>query len=58
MATESPASTVASSRPSSPSNVYLDLFIISFVILFFELACIRWFGSTVVFLTCFSPTSC
>ena len=54
MATESPASTVASSRPSSPSNVYLDLFIISFVILFFELACIRWFGSTVVFLTFFT----
>ena len=54
MATESPASTEASSRPSSPSNVYLDLFIISFVILFFELACIRWFGSTVVFLTFFT----
>src|SRR3954467_5571283 len=30
------------------------LFLISFVILFFELACIRWFGSTVVFLTFFT----
>ena len=33
---------------------YFDLFLISFVILFFELACIRWFGSMVVFLTFFT----
>jgi SAM-dependent methyltransferase len=33
---------------------YLDLFLISFIILFFELACIRWFGSTVVYLTFFT----
>src|SRR5690349_24893860 len=33
---------------------YLDLFLISFLILFFELACIRWFGSAVVFLTFFT----
>jgi hypothetical protein len=33
---------------------YLDLFLISFLILFFELAAIRWFGSTVVFLTFFT----
>src|SRR5215208_8507355 len=32
----------------------LDLFLISFLILFFELAAIRWFGSTVVFLTFFT----
>ncbi len=32
----------------------LGLFVISFVILFFELSCIRWFGSTVVFLTFFT----
>src|SRR5207244_2177683 len=31
-----------------------DLFLISFLILFFELACIRWFGATVVFLTFFT----
>ena len=31
-----------------------ELFLISFLILFFELACIRWFGSTVVFLTFFT----
>jgi hypothetical protein len=36
------------------SNTYLDLFLISFLILFFELACIRWFGSMVVFLTFFT----
>jgi spermidine synthase len=32
----------------------LDLFLISFAILFFELAVIRWFGSTVIFLTFFT----
>ncbi len=33
---------------------HLDLFLISFVILFLELTCIRWFGSMVVFLTFFT----
>ena len=41
----------ATPRPRRP---YLDLFLISFLILFFELASIRWFGSTVVFLTFFT----
>src|SRR5271166_6608326 len=36
------------------SPVYRDLFLISFLILFFELTCIRWFGSTVVYLTFFT----
>ena len=31
-----------------------ELFLISFFILFFELACIRWLGSTVIFLTFFT----
>src|SRR5262249_49322622 len=31
-----------------------DLFIISFIILFFELTCIRWLGSTVIFLAFFT----
>src|SRR5208283_3826593 len=35
-------------------HVYLDLFLISFLILFFELDCIRWFGSMVVYLTFFT----
>src|SRR3982750_4558640 len=43
------------SDPTKPiKRPYLDLFLISFIILFFELACIRWFGSTVVFLTFFT----
>src|SRR3954469_16829234 len=33
---------------------YFDLLLISFLILFFELACIRIFGSMVVFLTFFT----
>jgi SAM-dependent methyltransferase len=32
----------------------VELFLISFLILFLELACIRWLGSTVVFLTFFT----
>src|SRR5437879_13233808 len=35
-------------------RAYLDLFLISFLILFFELAAIRWFAGTVVFLTFFT----
>ena len=37
-----------------PSRRTADLFLVSFLILFLELACIRWFGSTVVFLTFFT----
>jgi SAM-dependent methyltransferase len=36
------------------SRAGVELFFISFLILFLELACIRWFGSTVVFLTFFT----
>ncbi len=39
---------------ANPRRAYVDLFIISFLVLFFELACIRWFGSMVVFLTFFT----
>jgi SAM-dependent methyltransferase len=39
---------------ASPVRAGLELFQISFLILFFELACIRWFGSTVIFLTFFT----
>jgi len=35
-------------------NPRRDLFLVSFLILFFELAAIRWFGATVVFLTFFT----
>src|SRR5262249_6425828 len=40
--------TLTSRRPRT------DLFLISFIILFLELSSIRWFGSTVVFLTFFT----
>jgi len=39
---------------STNRRSYVDLFLISFLILFFELACIRWFGSMVVHLTFFT----
>ncbi len=42
---------LAAGRPCAPS---VELFLISFLILFLELACIRWFGSTVIFLTFFT----
>src|SRR5689334_8098859 len=51
------------SEPSSPSaptpperswRPLLRLFAISFLLLFAELACIRWFGSTVILLTYFT----
>jgi spermidine synthase len=35
-------------------RAYADLFLVSFLILFFELAAIRWFAGTVVFLTFFT----
>ena len=50
------ATTVQNLSPSETgqAHVYRDLFLISFLILFFELACIRWFGGTVVYLTFFT----
>src|SRR5438132_8027032 len=44
----------ATSQGHRQRRAYLDLFLISFVILFFELTCIRWFGSMVIFLTFFT----
>jgi SAM-dependent methyltransferase len=49
----SPSSLEKGVVPVSRRN-YLDLFLISFLILFFELTCIRWFGATVRFLTFFT----
>ncbi len=54
MATESSTQIHIVSVPSSVGRNYADLFLISFVILFFELTCIRWFGSMVIFLTFFT----
>jgi hypothetical protein len=40
--------------PGQAPKPYTDLFFISFATLFLELACIRWFGSAVLFLTFFT----
>lgn len=40
--------------PVTPRRGHFELFLASFALLFFELACIRWFGSTVVYLTFFT----
>ena len=50
----SPTATAEVDSPSSRLRTYAELYGVSFLILFFELACIRWFGSTVVFLTFFT----
>lgn len=47
-ATDQNATTGINERP------HLELFLVSFLILFLELASIRWFGSTVVFLSFFT----
>jgi SAM-dependent methyltransferase len=47
-------SIVQAPAPVSPLRACAELFSISFLILFFELACIRWFGATVIFLTFFT----
>ena len=53
---DAPMVTYADPRtiPLRASRPYLDLLLISFLILFYELACIRFFGSMVVFLTFFT----
>ncbi|MGP0068070.1 MAG: spermidine synthase [Isosphaeraceae bacterium] len=53
---DAPATGDSSSHPSRPVAMRAgrELFLISFLILFLELGCIRWFGSTVIFLTFFT----
>ncbi|HEX8551993.1 MAG TPA: hypothetical protein VF681_10625 [Abditibacteriaceae bacterium] len=48
-----PTSSTSLSQPIK-SGARRDLFLVSLLILFFELSCIRWFGSTVIFLTFFT----
>jgi SAM-dependent methyltransferase len=50
----SPESPSARAPAVGPVRASAELFVISFFILFFELACIRWFASTVIFLTFFT----
>ncbi|HEX8524979.1 MAG TPA: hypothetical protein VF669_22200 [Tepidisphaeraceae bacterium] len=54
IAYDAPTTQTAPGGGSQIRRPYLDLFLISFLILFTELACIRWFGATVVFLTFFT----
>src|SRR3954453_19107925 len=55
MSVDSPSTSPSpDTAPRAPAHPRLELFLISFVILFFELSCIRWFGSTVIFLTFFT----
>jgi SAM-dependent methyltransferase len=53
---EAPTSATAPAAAVAPGNwrTLLDLFLVSFTLLFFELTCIRWFASTVIFLTFFT----
>src|SRR5262245_58402521 len=47
-------STALQSDQAGLRKHYIDLFLISFLILFIELASIRWFGSNVIYLTFFT----
>src|ERR1051325_630567 len=48
------AAATAEKPPARPGRARFELFTASFAILFLELACIRWFGSMVVFLSFFT----
>ncbi|HUG78432.1 MAG TPA: hypothetical protein VML57_13210 [Burkholderiales bacterium] len=50
----SPAAQAHQAAARSLRAPQIDLFLVSFLILFFELAAIRWFAATVVFLTFFT----
>src|SRR5438067_4102442 len=54
MSTAAPSQT--SIQAPSMSRARADLFLISILILFLELACIRWFPAHVLFLTFFTNT--
>ncbi|MCI0353877.1 MAG: fused MFS/spermidine synthase, partial [Acidobacteria bacterium] len=52
-----PTPATAESKPRAPVlSPSADLFLVSFLILFLELACIRWFPAHVLFLTFFTNT--
>ena len=52
--TSSPVSDAAPRPRARLPRTAIELFAISFLVLFLELACIRWFASTVIFLTFFT----
>ena len=51
-----PAAPARADATAVPAQAALDLFLISVLILFLELACIRWFPAHVLFLTFFTNT--
>ena len=51
-----PVPATPSAAPAAPKRALLELFGISVLILFLELACIRWFPANVLFLTFFTNT--
>src|SRR4026209_1384668 len=50
------SSSPSACEPQRAERVNLNLFLVSLLILFLELACIRWFPSHVLFLTFFTNT--
>ena len=56
MRNHNPASTRQERGIVSPARAGAELFLISLLILFLELACIRWFPAHVLFLTFFTNT--
>lgn len=56
MSTENPQASSAEKHAVSPFRAGGELFLISLIILFLELACIRWFPAHVLFLTFFTNT--
>src|SRR5436309_8374548 len=56
MSIDTPPPAKSETNPASPFRASGDLFLISLLILFVELACIRWFPSHVLFLTFFTNT--
>ncbi len=56
MSTETALATGPDREALSPSRASCELFLISLLMLFLELACIRWFPAHVLFLTFFTNT--
>src|SRR5436309_12402967 len=56
MSIDTPPPAKSETNPASPFRASGDLFLISVLILFLELACIRWFPAHVLYLTFFTNT--
>src|SRR5436309_12234586 len=56
MSIDTPPPAKSETNPASPFRASGDLFLMSLLILFLELACIRWFPAHVLYLTFFTNT--